>query len=322
MKKLVLLLAVFVFGFSSFSNAQNNLPNGDFEGWKLYTPVASAPFWEPTGGFFKTLNILDTIPTPPGVTVYRCDTAHTGTYSARCVTRKIDILSILIPGVVGTISINWLTSAAVLGKPFYWTVKPERFSGYYQSYPLSGDSTGAILLFSKWNSGTKKRDTIAYNRMIFHGTVSSWTKFDTAIQYRNTTVMPDSVTVLLLSCGGYNASNMFGSVGQVGSQALFDDVNITGAGLPPWAVESLFADNVKMSVSPNPAKDYIRVETEKAVKDGVFGVYDTQGRLIAEYTMTEASARFSVGSLQNGMYYYRLRSGGQTVGSGSFIVNR
>jgi len=321
MKKQVLLFFVFLLGFTGLNQAQQILPDGNFETWSLYTPVPPAhPFNQPTGGFFYTLNMLDTIPTPPGITVYKCDTAHTGDFSARCVTRRIDVLSILIPGVVGTLKINWITNMAILGKPFLWTAKPQRFQGYYKSYPVLGDSSGAVLLLSKWNTSTKKRDTIAYNRLIFKGTVPDWTLFDAEILYRNNTIMPDSITLLLLSSGGFNASNMFGSVGQVGSQALFDDITLTG--VAPWAVENLMNHDMKLTISPNPASDNITVRLEKAVKDGMFEICDLQGRIVARYEMPEMNARFSVSSLPAGMYFYRLRSNENTLGGGKFVITR
>jgi len=320
MKKLVFLVAVSLLGFSSISKAQNVLPDGDFESWKLYVPVASASFYEPTGGFFKTMNILDTIPTPPGITVYRCDTAHAGTYSARCVTRKIDVLSIVIPGVVGNITMHFETSSAILGVPFKWAARPVRFQGWYQSYPLSNDSSAAILLLSKWNTSTKKRDTLAYNRLVFHGTISTWTKFDTAITYLNTSVMPDTICMLLLSCAGYSASNMFGSVGTVGSSALFDDITVTG--VFPWGVENMLTQNLSLSVSPNPASDHINITLEKAIQDGRFEIYNLQGRLVGKYMVNDVNARVDISALPSGMYYYRMSKDNTSLGTGSFIVNR
>jgi hypothetical protein len=320
MKKLVLLLAVILFGFNSVSKAQQILPNGNFEDWSMYVPVSHPPYYEPAGGFFKTMNILDTIPTPPGLTVYKCDTAHSGTYSARCITRKIDILNILIPGVVGNITMRFETSSAILGVPFKWTTKPVRFQGYYKSYPVGTDSTGVLLLLSKWNTSTKKRDTIAYNKLVFHGTVSDWTGFDAAIEYRNTTVMPDSVCILLLSCAGYNASNMFGSVGRVGSQALFDDITLTG--VFPWGVDNLLKQDMSLSISPNPASDYINVKIGKAVNNGILEVYDVKGQIVSLFDMPGISDRFNISKLSVGMYYCRFRDGKQTIASGSFIINR
>jgi hypothetical protein len=317
MKKLVLLAAVFLFGFNYLSYAQLVLPNGGFESW---THNAKWGYDEPDGGFFKTLNILDTIPTPPGITVYKCDTFHSGALSARCITRKIEIMNILIPGVIGTLKINWITNAAILGIPYKWTEKPLRFQGYYQAYPLNGDSTGAILLLSKWNTTSKQRDTIAYNKLIFHGTVSAWTLFDTAVVYRNSTLMPDSITMLLLSCGGYNASNMFGSVGQVGSQALFDDVTLTG--LSPYGIEELMNHSINVSISPNPASDFINIKLEKAFSDGIFEIYDGQGRMVGRHEMPGITGHFSVGTLPSGIYFYRFFNAQEVMNSGSFIISR
>jgi hypothetical protein len=317
MKKLVLLTAVFLIGLNFFSYAQLILPNGDFESW---THNAKWGYDEPTGGFFSTLNKLDTIPTPPGVTVFKCDTAHAGSYSAKCVTQKIEIMNILIPGVIGTIKINWATNAAILGLPYKWSVLPQRFQGYYQAYPLNGDSTGAILLLSKWNTSTKKRDTLAYNRLIFHGIISSWTKFDTAVVYRDNTVMPDSITLLLLSCGGYNASNMFGSVGQVGSVALFDDVTLTG--LPPYGIAETHHNSIDLSLSPNPSSEYINIKLEQTYRDGVFEIYDTQGRRTGQFEMTGLTCHINVGNLVPGVYHYRFMSANEVLNSGSFIINR
>jgi len=132
--------------------------------------------------------------------------------------------------------------------------------------------------------------------------------------------MPDSITLLLLSSGGFNASNMFGSVGQVGSQALFDDITLTG--VAPWAVENLMNHDMKLTISPNPASDNITVRLEKAVKDGMFEICDLQGRIVARYEMPEMNARFSVSSLPAGMYFYRLRSNENTLGGGKFVITR
>ena len=57
--------------------------------------------------------------------------------------------------------------------------------------------------------------------------LTSGPAFDELINYRDQTTMPDTITVLLLSCAGYNAVNMMGCVGQIGTQAMFDDVTLT-----------------------------------------------------------------------------------------------
>ncbi|TSA27451.1 MAG: T9SS C-terminal target domain-containing protein [Bacteroidetes bacterium] len=313
MKKLITSIITVLLVQTGFG--QSTLPNGDFEEW---TYNSTHGFWEPDGGFFKTLNILDTIPTPPGVTVYRTDSAYSGTYAARLITRKIDLLDVLIPGVIGTIKINWLTLNATLGLPYIWATKASRFQGYYMAFPLNGDSTGAVLLLSKWNNTSNKRDTIAYNKLTFQGVVNTYTKFDEEIDYWNTTTMPDTITLLLLSCGGYNAANMMGSVGQVGSQAYFDAVTLTDIS----GFEYMLMPEVDVRLAPNPATDRMVVTLSKLVKNGQFVIFNPQGKRIRTLILNEKRGFLNVSDLANGLYYYKLTDGSRPLNSGSFIVTK
>jgi hypothetical protein len=322
MKKLVTICLLLLAGFTGFTQ-QSSLPNGNFEGWVwTYHPThAGGGFYEPMGGFFKSLNILDTIPTPPGLTVYPCDTANTvhgGTKSARVVTKKIELLNVVIPGVIGTLEISWSTFSAILGEPYTWDTKPANFQGYYQSFPLNGDSAAAVLLLSKWNSASHKRDTLAYNREVFHGTVNQWTYFDVPVNYLDQTTMPDSITVLLLSCAGFNAANMMGSVGTVGSTALFDDVTLTNiTGIP-----MLMMPEVSVKISPNPVTDVANVTLDKVVKNGVFEIYNSQGKLMQAQPLGSLANHIYVGSLSSGMYYYKVTDGKNPLNTGTFLVTR
>ncbi len=309
---------IVVSGLAAFS--QSSLQNGNFEGWYFapHPTHANQGFYEPHGGFFQTLNILDTIPTPPGLTVYPTDSCHGGVKAARVITKKIAVLDVLIPGVIGTIAINWNNFNATLGKPFTWTTKPARFQGYYMSFPVANDSSAAIILLSKWNTVSHRRDTIAYNRLVFHGTVSTYTQFDESITYRDAVTMPDSITVLLLSCAGYNASFMMASVGQIGSKAYYDDVTITNVA----GMEYMLMPEVNVKITPNPAHDFIRVDLSEVVTNGTFEVYNTSGKLFCKEPLSGRTLNMSVGGLQNGAYYYKVTDGTKTLNTGEFIVSK
>ena len=305
----VLVLCIFTVGYG-----QQNVRGGDFEHWKYNT---GHHYYEPDSSMLSTLNILDTTPTPPGITVYPCDTAHNGNYSVRLVTRYIDLLHVVIPGVIGTIKINWINDRAILGIRYpYGTTLPVRFSGYYQSYPLLNDSSAAVLLLSKWNTSTHKRDTLAYNHLTFHGTIDTWTAFDTAVAYRDHTTIPDSITILLLSCAGFNATYMLGSVGQIGSMALYDDVNLTGvSGFP-----LLLMPSVKVKISPNPATRFLKIELGSNIENGNFEVYDAQAKLIRQVPLNGNTGQVNVSDLNSGMYFYKLTESTKLLNSGTFIV--
>jgi hypothetical protein len=314
MKKLVSLVVILLC-ILSYGYGQQNPRGGNFESWKLNTKWH---YYEPDSSFFSTLNALDSV--GAGISVYRCDTAHGGNYSARLVTRIITYLdSVRIPGVIGTLKISWLTEKAILGIPYpYGTTLPTRFSGYYESYPLLGDSSGAVLLLSKWNSSTKHRDTLAYNRLVFRGTVDSWTKFDTPVNYIDQSTIPDTLTILYLSCAGFNALNFFGSQGQIGSMAMFDDVNLLGVNGFPL----LLMPSVNVKISPNPASDNIKIQTGRNIENGYFEIYDAQARLIRQITMNGNSKQIGVSDLSAGTYYYKLIENSKLLNSGTFIVTR
>ncbi len=318
MKKSLLILTSVLFGLTLFG--QSTLPNGDFEGW-TFVPHPTHPatgFWEPTGGFFSTLNILDTIPTPPGLTAYPSDTAHGGSKGARVVTRKINLLNIIIPGVIGTIDVNWASLNARLGKPYPWTTKPVRFQGYYQSYPLLNDSAAAIVLLSKWNPTTLRRDTIAHNRLVFHGTQSAWTFFDQEITYRDNSTMPDSITVLLLSCAGYNASFMMASVGQVGSRAIFDDVSLTNVS----GMEMPLMPGIAVKLSPVPATGKLTFGLSREIRNGEIALYSGDGREVARQAAPGRTVLFDVSALPGGIYFYQVTSGEKKMAGGEFIISK
>lgn len=311
MKKLVPFVMILFAAQVAFG--QSALPNGNFDAW---TYVSAHGYYEPDGGFFKTLNILDTIPTPPGVTAYPCDTAVSEPYSAKLITRKIDVLNVLIPGVIGTLKINWFTFNATLGTPYTWTTKAERLQGFYQAYPVNGDSTGVVLLLSKWNAAAGKRDTIAYNKLIFHGTVNTWTEFNVPIDYWDEATMPDSITLLLLSCGGYNASNMMGSVGQVGSMAMFDDVTLTNIA----GIEMYLNPEVEVNIAPNPVADFFRITLSESVKNAKLEVFNLRGQQVMEYVLQGKTSTLDATSLPAGTYFYKLTDGSKGLNSGKIVI--
>jgi len=316
MKKLLILFA-FAFIVQA-AIGQSALPNGNFESWTFFEKYG---YWEPNGGFFRTLNALDTVPLPAGISTYPItdpDSVHGGNKAARVITRNISALQVLIPGVIGTIKIDWLNERALLGEPYTWTNKADRFQGYYMSYPLNGDSTAAICLLSKWNNSKGQRDTIAYAKVVFYGEVTQYQEFNEELVYRDLTTMPDSITLLMLSCGGFDASNMFGSIGQIGTQAYYDDVTLTDiAGL-----EYILMPEVDVRLAPNPATDRMLVTLDKEVKNSLLEVYSAQGQLINTFRLDGKTTTLDVSRLKNGTYYYKVTDGSNGLNSGSFIVTK
>jgi hypothetical protein len=111
---------------------------------------------------------------------------------------------------------------------------------------------------------------------------------------------------------------MFGSVGQVGSQALFDDVSITGvSGFP-----LLLMPSVSVKLSPNPASQYLKIETGRSIENGIFEVYDAQAKLIRQVPMNGNVKQIGINDLSAGTYYYKLIENSKLLNSGIFIVTK
>jgi hypothetical protein len=320
MKKLLTILIVtLLIGISGISQT-SNLPNGNLNDWyfAVHTTHEGGGFYEPGGGFFSTLNILDTIATPPGLTCFRSDEVHSGTYAARLLTQQIDILQILIPGVIGTLSLNWAVLNATLGVPYTYVSRAKSFQGWYKSTPLNGDSAGALITLSKWNPITHQRDIIGSKQLVFKGTVSDYTFFDADIVYQDPTTQPDSITILLLSSAGYNTANMMGSVGRVGSQAWFDDVTITDVN----GFHYQLMPEVGVKLFPNPTSSVLIVELEKEIKDAQFIISSLEGKDLYTTPLSQVRNQVSVTSLHPGNYYYKVSDGKTILNSGSFIIAR
>jgi hypothetical protein len=111
---------------------------------------------------------------------------------------------------------------------------------------------------------------------------------------------------------------MLGSVGQIGSMALFDDVNLTDvSGFP-----LLLMPSVKVKLSPNPASQYLKIELGRSVENGYFEVYDAQAKFIQQVPLNGNSGQIGLSDLSNGMYYYKLTENNKLLNSGTFIVKK
>lgn len=75
-----------------------------------------------------------------------------------------------------------------------------------------------------------------------------------------------------------------------------------------------------MQVSPNPAKDYIKIEAKLLSNDCMLHIYNAQGNLIKQELLTAGTVKVSVASLAAGVYNIVLYSkDGTKAGSASFI---
>jgi hypothetical protein len=326
MRKLVLsVIALFILtaGF-----AQSNISNGDLENWYTVPVSGTLEYMQPGTGpadnYLTSLNELASIPPPIGpgpVTVFRTDDAHSGTYAAKLVSANFPLIpsDVFIPGMIGTCQMMMTENRAKLGRQCEGC-RPVKFTGWYKSMPVGGDSTTAVALVSKWNAETKHRDTIGFGSAVFHGTVDTYTQFEVILHYTYpaSSLASDSLTLLCVSSGGFSAVNFMGGVGEIGSTMYVDELMLEY----PAGIQQSLMPEVTVKTWPNPATEVLNVELSREVKGGVIEVMQADGKIAGSFTVTGLRASLPVQSLVNGTYYYRLLEGKSVFSTGSFIIRK
>jgi hypothetical protein len=206
---------------------QLNITGGCLDQWVWANDGHGFYCLEPQGGFLRTLNYLTTLPGAAGgpgpLTTDSTKDSYSGKYAALLTTKIFTPQStpILIPGIIGTDSLDIPNATILLGKGY--TSRPLRFNGYYKYLPIGGDSGVIFVLLSKFNTIAGHRDTVAFARQIIKNAVSTYTPIDLPINYYSTAI-PDSLTLIIASSGAINFVDLMGSKGQEGSQLWIDEI--------------------------------------------------------------------------------------------------
>ncbi len=325
MKKHLLLVALTFLTTLGFS--QTNVPNGNLENWYNVQLSASLNYDQtgtgPGDNWLNTLNELLAVPFPLGpgpVTVFKTDDVHSGSWAAKCVSAQFGPpVNVFIPGMLGTATLDMAGARALVGRGCN-NCRPTYLKGWYKFSPVNGDSAAAVLLVSKWNSTTKKRDTIGYGKQVFKTEVSAYTEFtvNVAYTYPSSGLESVSITLLTVASAGFSVIDFQGGVGQPGNTLYIDDLML---GYPAGIEQALMPD-VAVKVFPNPAKEVMTIELSGQVEGGTLEVYTMEGKLVSTFAVSEVKNNLPVYSLANGSYYFKLKDGKKVLNTGSFIIKR
>lgn len=305
MRKIYLLLAFFICGYTY----GQQLLNSDFENWTNhpgsggYTSYDEADNWA-TGN--AATNISPGL-TPP--TTKTTDAQH-GTYAAKLTTQSI--FGQIAAGnlFTGRFQLN-LTNpvkSAQMGIPY--TAKPTAFNVYYKYTSVSGDSCAIYVLLTKYNTTTKKRDTIGLGDFKTHTTVTSYTLLQIPITYTSTEI-PDSISaVFTSSADGGNFR------GRVGSSLTVDNFSLEFAALS--TTTSL--NSISAVLYPNPARSNVYLSNAPA-ESGTAYFYNALGVLVASQKWNGTrTPEFSLSNMPGGFYTCTFVTSEATVFAGKLLI--
>jgi len=196
------------------------------------------------------------------------------------------------------------------GRPFAY--KPLYLRGYYKYIPVNNDSCRIASFLTKWNSSSKRRDTIAIASIIYEQsrlTVTTYTEFDIVYNYKSSQT-PDSITVMFSSsAGGANFQ------GGIGSKLYIDEVPLE---YYPLSIQR-FIENTKVKIFPNPVIDFLILDTEADLNGSTFKIYNALGNVINTRKLQTGKNEIEIEGLPKGVYFYSIERPDGINESGKFI---
>jgi hypothetical protein len=185
-----------------------------------------------------------------GITVSKSLNFQSGTYAVQLESKYSNALGKSIPGMLSTGTIQGLL---VSGGQSY-TTRSVKLTGYYQYAPTGTDLASMEVLFSKWNTASGKRDTIAYG-IAKKASSTTYTPFEVILIYKDKVSVPDSQLVILSS--SVNRTNP-----PNGSVLLLDNLSFSNStsGLAPECIRQA------AELFPNPVVGHFTLRSPYDIK--------------------------------------------------------
>ena len=270
MKKTTLSLALALIGIT-FMEAQNSVPNGNFESWTsgtYYTPngyIGSNP-----STFFRCSSPFNSV---------RTTDAYHGTYAVQVTTNVgIDtcmgyMVNAANPN--GNNPCQWQG-----GMPF--TQTPTGFRGYYKCNVATGDSAGILVAFRKNGA------CLGMYMHKFAGIKSTYTLFSFPFSPA-LSATPDTVLMAIVS------SNVFSNIQKNGRMFQVDSLSFTGIASQPSIFNGDFENWQSLTVN-KPNNWYLQSD------DQGDGVYQTTDKEAGTYAVELKTYLGSKGGKTGGSY--------------------
>lgn len=295
-----ILLTIALATMALFTNAQDNIiPNGGFDNW---TDATTLPGWT-FGGNTGRQNSLELTNQQTQEKTYL--TPHNGSYYL--------------------FSQNTQNAAGAAQTRFATTDKPTSVEGAFASYQQGNDRYLVVILLSKWDLDSNKRDTIALGSFNGpQGTSSPWQyrQLDMSGSYRSTET-PDSCAIFIYA--GITGVNQQGQLVITPGSALAVDalkLNSNTVGISPIAKADLAIKNY-----PNPVSSKTTISYNVSTFSNVdITVTDMTGKNVATVFSGEQAAgrqevEFDASALKPGVYFYTVKAG-NAVETKKFVVTR
>jgi hypothetical protein len=313
MKKLTLLVATLTISLTGFTQA---IPNNGFETWSTETQTAH-PFFVPAHwtSSDELINVFNT--SYAGVSVSQTSSSYSGTYAVLMQT-AINNGDTVNGSIFSTDSLSYIVGNALggnYGLGFPDAVRSASLQGYYKFTGVGKDSVAIGVALTKWNNISKTRDTLVKSVMYIGANAGSYTLFNLPLVYLINYENPDSAYIGA-AINGPNGKNS-----HVGTSFYLDALAFNGT--VPLGINELPDADKKVSIYPNPfsSSATLTINATISADNNTIEICNVLGQTVRTITnVNTSSITIERGSLQSGIYFYRLINAGNLVSTGKFIV--
>ncbi|MGZ3863910.1 MAG: T9SS type A sorting domain-containing protein [Bacteroidia bacterium] len=238
----------------------------------------------------------------------KTSTAHSGSFGILLQNQNLLIAGgNNVPGTICNCPIVYSGGPVIGWTPYTGT--PVSYDFWYEYNAVSGDNALTRVYFTKWNTSTGKRDTLASGSGLIPGPVSSYTQMSVPINWLVTGQNPDSMQLSFTS-----STKPFGNV-PAGGQLYVDDLNLN---FVSTSIEK--QKGPEFTLFPNPATTSITCNLPAEVDHGLFCIYDESGKSVYAGIITKKGVVVDVSKYARGVYIAEINCGNNNITRKKFVV--
>jgi len=263
-------------------NAQQ-IPNAGFENWNNFGTYEDPNEW-------SSLNMLSLLGGP--IVISKSTDAHSGTYALRSETVITDLGQDGEPDtIIGVITLgafNMSTFEVASGAPF--TGRPDSLVGWYKLTSPTNSPCYMLTTTSKWNSSMSSQ--VGIGGAAFMGDSSStYKRFSVPFEY-DSNELPDSLQFFIVNAQDDN---------EVNNILLVDDLQFIYN-----STAAIHENNQLFTISPNPATDFINIESTAAIES--VEIVDLNGKIVLTIQQPMAHSKINISELNASVFICRVKT--------------
>ena len=314
MKKFTLFFAALLMGFFSFAQT---IPNAGFETWinnnETNTTYQVPQHWITSDVFDTEINKLFGDSTYVVHAVSQVGSAHGGQYAVQMavvVSNQGDTESGAIYSLDSAVvfAMSAFGSGKMCGFPC--ATRPANLTGYFKFNRVGGDTAGILMMMTKWNTTTQRRDTLNNITYDITSNASGWTMFSVPITY----AYGENPDTVLIGAGIANSHQHIGTLFTVDDFAFTGNVAI--------GINEQQKNAATVTVFPNPFNDEATLNiTNIQLKKATLEIYDVLGnRVRVMENISGNNIIINREGLNDGIYFYHLINDNAIVATGKMSI--